>query len=184
MKKQSIDLLEQVFDLLTVYQAMDEYQGLNEEEQEFLNVLWLVYDLLTRTKFAQSEGEKYGISSSEVANLAFGLVTKTGKVDMRRLLHTATFGHYRKDIADGVGIRLNTISDYMSGKSSMTTDNFEKIINFTFDKMKTYKLIKTRAGERTGVEVSEFYGTGMDDLNMINQVQDWLVDQMVNSTLP
>ena len=111
----------------------------------------------------------------EVANMAFGLVTKTGKVDLRGLLSSAMFGHYKKDIAKGVGIRPSTISDYMSGKSSMTTDNFEKIINFTFDKMKTYKLIKTRAGERTGTKVSEFYGTGIDDPKMLMQAQEWLI---------
>ena len=40
--------------------------------------------------------------------------------------------------------------------------------------MKTYNLIKTRHGHRSGVVVSYFYGTDIEDKKMLNQVEIYL----------
>ena len=40
--------------------------------------------------------------------------------------------------------------------------------------MKTYSLIKTKAGERKGTEISVFYGNNIADKKMLNEVEKYL----------
>lgn len=117
------------------------------ENEELLAVYSLCYDLLTRTKAAEDilivqpedmkepgfEDEmimKCGIHSNQLADLAFAISTKQGTVDFRNLLLEIMSPYFQKDIAKSVGIRANTISEFVTAKKSMTIANYQAIINY------------------------------------------------------
>ena len=140
--------LKTISDEITTLEAERDFGDITQEGLEQLAVLNLCYDLLSRTAAAQKikvptppemiepafDDDKtpvYGVSSSQLADFAFAVATKTGKVDLRKLLNEIKFRHTNKEVAKAVGIRAATISDYLTGKKSLTCNNFENIINFT-----------------------------------------------------
>ena len=148
MKQQFLKALETVSDVLGTAGAVSEFEDLNSEEQEFFDVLMLCYDLLSRTSISKNilvpqpeemkehgfEDDfipKYGIASDALADFAFSVATKSGAVDLRKLLYRVMAPHRQQDLANDAGIRRQTISEYINGHKSMTTDNYEKIINAT-----------------------------------------------------
>lgn len=139
-------ILDTISDEISKLQAESDFGDISPENMELLAVLNLCYDLLSRTRVAQSETVetpeemkepgfeddtmlKYGTSSSQLADFAFTVCTKNGTVDIRKLLFEIMFGHTQTDIAEKIGIRYQTISDYKTGKRAMTTSNYQSIIN-------------------------------------------------------
>jgi len=140
--------LETIANEITLLESERDFGDITPEGMELLAVLNLCYDLLTRTKKAQGilinqpeemkeEGfeddliQAYGVPSSALANFSFAIATKSGHVDLRKLLKEVKFSHTDKSIAESVGIRRATISEYMNHKSSFNADTYEKIINYT-----------------------------------------------------
>lgn len=143
--------LEIISNEITILEAERDFGDITPEGLELLAALNLCYDLLSRTTEAQKlkvptppemiepgfdddETPIYGVSSSQLADFAFTVATKTGTVDLRKLLREIISPFKQKHIAASVGIRANTISDYLTGKKSLTTDNYEKVINSTLKK--------------------------------------------------
>jgi len=50
-------------------------------------------------------------------------------VDLRSLVRAAVLGR-QAQVADAVGVRRATISEYLNGKSSMHADTVEAILNY------------------------------------------------------
>ena len=131
---------------ITVLEAERDFGDITPERQEYLAVLELCYNLLTRTDVVNSvmveQSEemkepgweddfipKYGVSFSAIADFAFFAVTKKRKLDLRKMLFEIMRPHTAFSIAKEVGIRRQTIGDYFNGHKSMTCDNYERIIN-------------------------------------------------------
>jgi len=144
-------VLQTISNEITVLEAERDFGDITSEGEELLDVLNLCYDLLTRTQTARKitvttpEEMKepgfdddfmpqYGIPSNQLADFAFNISTRQGKVNMRDLLYQIMYGFTQKEIAKGIGIRPNTISDYMNGHKNITAGNYEKIINYTLKK--------------------------------------------------
>lgn len=139
-------ILDSISDEISKLQAESDFGDISPENMELLAVLNLCYDLLSRTRVVQSETVetpeemkepgfedetmlKYGTSSSQLADFAFTVCTKNGTVDLRKLLFEIMFGHTQTDIAEKVGIRYQTISEFKNGKRVMSTLNYQNIIN-------------------------------------------------------
>lgn len=139
-------ILDTISDEISKLQTESDFGDISPENTELLAVLNLCYDLLSRTQVAQSETVetpeemkepgfedetmlKYGTSSSQLADFAFTVCTKNGTIDLRKLLFEIMFGHTQTEIAEKIGIRYQTISDYKTGKMAMTTSNYQSIIN-------------------------------------------------------
>ncbi|MDD4145360.1 MAG: helix-turn-helix transcriptional regulator [Prolixibacteraceae bacterium] len=146
-------LLKTISDKITVLEAERDFGDITPDGEELLAVLNLCYDLLCRTQIAQKMVvpqpdemkepgfeddfiQQYGVCSNQLADFAFSIATRQGKINMRNLLYQIMFDFKQKDIAKNIGIRPNTISDYMNGHKSMTVKNYEKIINTIHEKLK------------------------------------------------
>ena len=138
--------LETISNEISVLEAERDFGDITPEGLEKLAVLNLCYDLLTRTSAAQAinvkqpdemkepgfEDEfvnKYGVSSNQLADFAFAMITKQGNINLKALLQDAISGFKQKDIAARAGMRAATISDYLNNRKSMTCNNYEKILN-------------------------------------------------------
>ncbi len=138
--------IQGISDEITALEAERDYGDITKQDAELLEVLNLCYDLLCRTEKAQSfqvetpeqmqePGEEsdffpqYGIYSNQLADFAFAIATKSGSVNLRALLYQIMCGYVRKDLAEKAGFSAQTISVYMNNKKSMTTDNYERLIN-------------------------------------------------------
>lgn len=139
--------LETISDEITIFEAERDFGDITPEGLEQLAVLNLCYDLLCRTKIAQSETihqpekikepgleddfiPKYGVASSQLADFSFAVVTKQGSVDLRSLLREIMFRHTAKHVAEKIGVRGPTISDYFREKTGLNTDTWERIVNY------------------------------------------------------
>jgi hypothetical protein len=126
-------------------------EQMTPEEKQFYKVMMFCYDLLVKTDLAQSyvrpvtsedredfelDDEtkvisKYANSPDSIIDFTFALVAKKGKVNLREVLRQM-MGVNKKtqmQLTESADIRQATISDYLTGKSAMNTDNFEKLIN-------------------------------------------------------
>jgi len=146
--------LETISNEIAILEAERDFGDITEEGLEMLAVLNFCYDLLTRTQIAQSiqvpqpeemkepgfEDEtinKYGTTTSELANFTFSLVTSKGEISLRKLfseiLNHAKFAPKKivaTDITAGTGVSGNSISIFRNEKGAMRTDIYEKIVNF------------------------------------------------------
>lgn len=52
------------------------------------------------------------------------------RINLRELIRSITVGR-QKEVAESVGVRPATISDYLSYKSAMSADSIENILNYT-----------------------------------------------------
>ena len=97
----------------------------SESDSEKLAVLKLCYGLLTRIK----DGVTIipNLPDDAFTDFIFALATGKGKINMRDFLRKVT-PSYRK-ISRMTGIREATMSDYFTGKTSMTCDLYETILN-------------------------------------------------------
>lgn len=143
--------LKKISKQIIALEAQRDFGDITSEELELLAVLNLCYDLLSRTQIAQAikvatpeemkepdftddETQAYGVSSSQLADFAFTIATKQGRVSLRELFREIKGSTSNKKIEEMADIRASTISDYMTSKSSLTTDNFEKVINCLISK--------------------------------------------------
>jgi len=142
--------IEAISDEITVLEGDRDFGDITDEGMEMLAVLNLCYDLLTRTKavqgievvqmeemkepgFDEEFAQVYGVSSNVLADFAFSIITKTGKVDLRSLLYQIKYNHTDTAISKAIGIRRATISDYMNSKSQFSADKYEQIVNYTLN---------------------------------------------------
>lgn len=143
--------LEIISEEISTLEGERDFGDIIPEGEELLAVLNLCYDLLSRTKCAQQELvlqpeemkepgfedefiSKYGISTSQLANFAFSVTTKQGKIDLRGLLSEIMYNKTAKEIAENIGIRNATLSDYRKRKSGFTVDSYEAAINYCIQK--------------------------------------------------
>lgn len=143
--------LETISEEIAKLESERDFGDITPEGIEQLAVLNLCYDLLSRTQTAQAmqvpqpEEMKepgfddefisvYGVSSNPLADFAFSLSAKIGTIDMKQLLKQAMVGHTQKQCASAVGIRANTISDYLNDRKCITVCNYEKILNYAAKK--------------------------------------------------
>lgn len=144
--------LDNISDQIAQLEAERDFGNITDEQTELLNVLNFCYDLLSRTQLTKSEQveqpeemkepgfdddyiNKYGIASNYLADFAFALSTGKGSVSLLKLVENQlAIAKFKKitqaKIAQGVGIRPATISDYLNQKVSMSADNLENILNF------------------------------------------------------
>lgn len=140
-------ILNQISNQIQSLEAIRDLSNITDQESELLAVLNLCYDLLARTQLAQSETVptpdefkepgftdeeilQYSITSDAIADFAFSVAVGNGTTDLRQLLRRIMWGKTQKEIAHAVGIRINTISDYLTGKKNITAGNYEKIVNY------------------------------------------------------
>lgn len=140
------DIIKAISDGITVLEAVRDHDGKNytENDAENLAVLNFCYDLLTRTEDVSNmvvktpeemkepghENEytqQYGQVSDAFVDFVFAIATGKGKVNLRKVLRH--FVPSYRSVSSKTGIRTATISDYLTHKSSMTCDFFEKILN-------------------------------------------------------
>lgn len=140
-----MNILKILAHVITTLEADRDYtdQPFSAEQERFLAVLNLCYDLLTRTETAQNsnvadDGDiiHYAINANTLADFAFSITTQQGEVDMRELLSVIIrrSNDTQKEIAAGAGIRPNTIGDYLNGKKGLTIRSYEKILNYILKK--------------------------------------------------
>lgn len=148
--------LDNISTEIALLEAERDFGNITDELSELRNVLNFCYDLLSRTALAQAEQveqpeemkepgfedqfvNRYGIASNSLADFAFSIVAKKGEVSLKKILDQQLYSAKannitQQKIAEGIGIRQATISDYITDKKSMTADNIEKIINFIIAK--------------------------------------------------
>lgn len=138
--------LSTISDEITILEAERDFGDITPEGLEQLAVLNLCYDLLCRTRSAQSilvpqpeemkepgfdEGfiRQYGVCGNALADFAFAVCTRQGEVDLRALFQQIRYAKTNKEIAAALNIRPATISDYTTGKSGLNSDIYERIVN-------------------------------------------------------
>lgn len=144
--------LDNISTEIALLEAERDFGNITTEQAELLNVLNFCYDLLSRTQLAISEQveqpeemkepgfedqfvNRYGIASNYLADFVFALSTGKGSVSLLKLVENQlAIAKFKKitqaKIAQGIGIRPATISDYLNQKGSMSSDNIESILNF------------------------------------------------------
>jgi len=163
MKDEAINILDQISNLITSYQYYEEAEeqageSIQEDVHEYYRILNFAYDLLTRTAlissikvktpeemkepgFEEEYIQSYGIAADEFADFSFALATQKGEISLRRLLRTminrAGFGDKpitMKDVCMQTHQGYPNMSRYLSGKQSLSSDNYEKALNFVLKK--------------------------------------------------
>ena len=152
MEEYVIVAIEAVSKAVEVLENYRDDEQITPEGAEALKVLKLCYGLLARTEIVIHETvipspemldideddspiSRFGIPSSQLADFVFAITAEKGEINLRSLLKEilfyAKFGKItQKVVAKGIGIRENTISDFLHNKKSLTSDNYEKVINF------------------------------------------------------
>ncbi len=141
--------IKAISDKITVLEAERDFGDITPEGEEMLEVLNFCYDLLTRTQEIEklqvetppemldatdSDSPfmpQYGQMADDFTDFVFSVITRKGKISLRKVLRRimAHANLTQEKAANAASIRRATISDYINEKSSLTTDNYEKIIN-------------------------------------------------------
>lgn len=139
--------IESISEAITALEAQRDYGEINAQQDETLAVLNMCYDLLTRTneissirvkqfdemKDFDNDHEyinKYGISSSALADFVFALITRTGSVSLRKVLAQLVWGEITlKEIEAKTGVYRSNLSKYLNEKGEIQTDTWERITN-------------------------------------------------------
>jgi predicted XRE-type DNA-binding protein len=147
-----MEALESILNEIARLEAERDFGNIAPEQSELLTILNFCYDLISRTKLARAEQvkqpeemmepgfddeyvDKYGLAANYLADFAFALVARKGEVSIRELTkYLLSVAKIEKQLtqvkfAESIGIRQATISEYITGKQSMTADNIDKIIN-------------------------------------------------------
>lgn len=129
-----------------------EQQETTPEECNFYSVLDVCYDLLTRTQLISSiqvpmpeemhdEGDPdmvntYGITASPELDILHSAITGDGKfpVDLKTILDNAMRRARvtQTQLAESLGIRQATISDFLNNKHGMSSETLEAALNMLF----------------------------------------------------
>lgn len=129
-----------------------EQQETTTEERNFYAVLDVCYDLLTRTQFISSiqvpmpeemrdEGDHdmvntYGIAASPELDMLHTAITGDGKfpVDLKTILDNAMRRARitQTELAERIGVRQATISDFLNRKHGMSSETLEAALNMLF----------------------------------------------------
>ena len=129
-----------------------EQEETSPEERNFYAVLWVCYDLLTRTQLISSiqvpmpeemhdEGDPdmvntYGITASPELDMLHSAITGDGKfpVDSKTILDNAMRRAKvtQTQLAESLGIRQATISDFLNNKHGMSSETLEASLNTPF----------------------------------------------------
>lgn len=137
--------LETISNEITILEVERDFGDITPEDLEMLSILNLCYDLLTRTTVVkkiiietdeqmQDAGfdkleQKYGVPSNQLADFAFSIATKTGNINLRKLLYQITSQLQQQEIATKAGLRRQTIGDYLNQKTNIMVSNYESTIN-------------------------------------------------------
>lgn len=141
--------IQSICEQITVLEAIRDNspEDFSNNDFELLNVLNLCYDLLTRTKKVSeitvelsdidrdlleensNITQKYPQATSQLADFAFSIATKTGTVDLRKLFGEVIWGNKKQEIAKKANVRRQTIGDYLNNKTNINSDNYQNVVN-------------------------------------------------------
>lgn len=144
-------IMETISEALTAWGYREE-EDTTPEERNFYAVLWVCYDLLTRTELISSilapmpeemweEGDPemvntYGIAASPELDMLHSAITGDGKfpVDLKTILDNAMRRSKVTQIqlAESLGIRQATISDFLNKKHGLSSETLEVALNMLF----------------------------------------------------
>jgi hypothetical protein len=141
----NINIMKYLHKISNEITALEANRGnFTPEDAELLNVLNLCYDILSRTKKAQSmriDDEEdvtfppffvFPIRSSQLADFAFALAAKQGRVDLKKLMKELKNFTY-KELSEA-GIRAATLNNYLKGKTVIGAEKYEEVLNFIISK--------------------------------------------------
>lgn len=146
-------IMEKISEALTAWGYREEGET-SPVERNFYAVLWVCYDLLTRTELISSiqvpmpeemhdEGDPdmvntYGIAASPELDMLHTAITGDGKfpVDLRTILDNAMRRARitQTELAERIGVRQATISDFLNRKHGMSSETIEAALNELFKK--------------------------------------------------
>lgn len=145
----SIDQIK--FDI-HLLEKLQEKAPLDQDQKNFLEVLRLSFDLLNRYPIVVAAfklenphlesvfipEEEFETNANPLADFCYSVATKTGMVSLQNLishiLDRARSGSQHLThgkLAEKIGIRPATISNYLNGQKNMTAGNMENLINAT-----------------------------------------------------
>lgn len=142
-------ILDQIEQEMLVLDYEKESYEITTRQENRLAILNLCFDLLSRTSPLLSNINEYSkitdidkassyTDYNPLADFVYAIATRQSLVSLRDLMsYVLTDVRWgpenltQQKIAQNAGIRQATISDYITGKVSMTVDNYEKVINAT-----------------------------------------------------
>lgn len=144
-------IMETISEALTAW-GYREVEETTPEERNFYAVLWVCYDLLTRTELISSiqvpmpeeiheEGDPvmvntYGIAASPELDMLHSAITGDGKfpVDLKTILDNAMRRAHitQTELAERIGVRQATISDFLNKKHGLSSETLEAALNMLF----------------------------------------------------
>ncbi len=125
-----MEIFEQLSEAIIQLEGLRDHGAeFSRDDHELVAVLNLSLDLLAMTNANKKLESPVPIIDSPLIKFVFNLTTCQNKIDMRELLKQSMALEHQAAIAKKVNIRQATISDYLTGRSSMRVDNYEAILN-------------------------------------------------------
>lgn len=147
--------METISEALTAWGYSEEIETTTTtQERSFYAVLWVCYDLLTRTELISSiqvpmpdemwePGDQdmvneYGIAANQELDMLHSAITGDNKhpIDLKTVLVNAMRRARitQTELAERIGVRQATISDFLNRKHGMNSETLEAALNLLFRK--------------------------------------------------